>query len=374
MSNNGKDKAAEAKDDLAKIVRERNRLKEKIQASKPMAKTKDQEPASTATVTAKAAEPPPETPAPLPNDLFSPISSEPSAARAESCDTPPPPDLGPDTDTGSFSRASRRPRGTVNYVQPNLRDKMRRPTKDLVDAVGAEERLRQVNLRKEGGESSSVVIKQEEIADALPVWKTNDPKEIQRVREEPASPLSNKTGGSVMDLPGSVITERRRHSGDTSDPGKPSGAASAIAALTAGSHRAKRREEDKTSADTIGEDKTHEPMERPSIYDFTESSPDPGGYSSDKDLVEKSSKSMRSSRRHSSVPASSEQGPGSLSTSRRGERRRESLLGGRREGGGQGDEQQLSRTKSMLEIGAGTEDVALGRGERAANRRRSMML
>ncbi|KAL2051617.1 hypothetical protein ABVK25_008031 [Lepraria finkii] len=363
-----------------KIVRERNRLKEKIQASKPMAKTKDQEPASTAIVTAKAAEPPPETPAPLPKDLFSPVSSEPSAARAESCDTPPPPDLGPDTGTGSFGRASRRPRGTVNYAQPNLRDKMRRPTKDLVDAVGAEERLRQVNLRTEGGESSSVVIKQEEIADVLPVWKTIDPKEIQRVREEPASPLSNKTGGSAMDLPGSVITERRRRSvlpacnGDTSDPGKPSGAASAIAALTAGSHRAKRREEDKTSADTIGEDKTHEPVERPSIYDFTESSPDPGGYSSDKDLVEKSSKSMRSSRRHSSVPASSEQGPGSLSISRRGERRRESLLGGRREGGGQGDEQQISRTKSVLEIGAGTEDVALGRGERAANRRRSMML
>ena len=381
MSNNGKDKAAEVKNDLANIVRERNRLKEKIQATKPTAKTKDQEPASTATVTARAAEPPPETPAPLPNDLFSPVSSEHSAARAESCDTPPPPDLGPDTGTGSFGRASRRPRGTVNYAQPNLRDKMRRPTKDLVDAVGAEERLLQANLRTEGGESSSVVIKQEEIADALPVWKTNDPKESPRVREEPASPLSNKTGGSAMDLPGSVITERRRRSvlparnGDTSDPGKPSGAASAIAALTAGSHRPKRREGDKTSADTIGEDKTHEPTERPSIYDFTESSPDPGGHSSDKDLMEKSSKSIRSSRRHSNVLASSEQGPGSLSISRRGERRRENLLGGRREeGGGHGDEPQLSRTKSMLEIGASSEDVALGRGERAASRRRSMML
>ena len=329
----------------------------------------------------KATEPPPETPAPPPDDLFSPISTEPSAGRAESCDTPPPPDLGPDTRTDSFGRASRRPRGTVNYAQPNLRDKMRRPTKELVDAVGAEERQRQANLKADGGETTSVIVKQEEIADTLPVWKTNVPKEDQRVREEPTSPLSNKTGGTVMDLPGSVITERRRRSvlparnNDTSDPGKPSGAASAIAALTAGSHRPKKRGEDEISADITAEEEAQEPTERPSIYDFTGSSPDPGGHSSDKDLAEKSSKAMRSSRRHSSVPATSERGPGSLSISRRGERRRESLLGGKREeSGGHEDEAQLSRTKSVLDIGAASEDVVLGRGERAASRRRSMML
>jgi hypothetical protein len=258
---------------------------------------------------------------------------------------------------------------------------MRRPTKELVDAVSAEERLQQANLKTDSGETTSVIVKQEEIADALPVWKTNEPKEDQRVREEPTSPLSNKTGGTAMDLPGSVITERRRRSvlparnNDTSDPGKPSGAASAIAALTAGSHRPKKREEDEISADATEEDKAQEPTERPSIYDFTGSSPDLGGHLSDRDSIEKSSKVMRSSRRHSSVPATSEHGPGSLSISRRGERRRESLLSGRREeSAGYEDEPQLSRTKSVLDIGGASEDVVLGRGERAASRRRSMML
>ena len=45
----------------------------------------------------------------------------------------PPPDL-------CAARTSRRQRGSVSYAEPNLRDKMRRPTKDLVDAVGGDDK------------------------------------------------------------------------------------------------------------------------------------------------------------------------------------------------------------------------------------------
>ena len=41
-------------------------------------------------------------------------------------------------------RPSRRSRGAVSYAEPNLRDKMRRPTKELVDAV-AGERYRRIS-------------------------------------------------------------------------------------------------------------------------------------------------------------------------------------------------------------------------------------
>ena len=336
----------------------------------------------------KTVDPPPETPVP-PNDLFSPITSEPSADRRESRDTPPPTDLGPDTGTESFGRASRRSRGSINYAQPNLRDKMRRPTSELVDAVGAEERMRQANLaRTEREKSSSTMVKQEEDADALPKLKANDFTDNQRQREEATSPLSNRSTWSAADLPVSVITERRRRSAapsrnvDASDLHKLSGAASAIAALTAGSHRPKKREGEKSEPTPTGEGRSREHGERNSIFDFGGSSPSgDGGNADDTDGVEEPTKPIRSSsRRHSSVPASSEQGHGSLSISRRVERQRENVIKmGLVESSERAIDSQLARTKSVLDLGTAELDMASegpssGRGERAASRRRSMML
>lgn len=40
------------------------------------------------------------------------------------------------SDTMAGSRPSRRQRAVVSYAEPNLRDKMRRPTSELIDAVG----------------------------------------------------------------------------------------------------------------------------------------------------------------------------------------------------------------------------------------------
>lgn len=372
-----KDKVVEAKDDLTKIARERNRQKDTFRSKNPNI-AKDKEMATKDTGTKKPFEAPPETPAPPPSNLFSPVPSEPSAARPDSRDTPPPPDLGPDTGTGSFGRASRRPRGNVNYAQPNLRDKMRRPTKELVDAVGAEERARMAKAADDASEP--VIIKQEEDADTMPTWKTNAPKIDQRTRPEPTSPLGNKVGAA--DLPASVITERRRRTivpalkDDVIDPMKPaSGAASAIVALTAGIQRSKRREEEEPSGDIERREQIREPAERTSIYEFTGSSPvDPSGKDGNDAGHEELAKVTRSSRRHSSVPASSEPGKGSVMISRRGDRRRETLVAKQHRESIEIGEGQTSGTKSVLELGAGSEEAVVGRGERAASRRRSMMI
>lgn len=64
---------------------------------------------------------------------LSPSSPEPlPSIDAPRGDTPPPVDI---TSKGETSRPSRRNRTAVSYAEPNLRDKMRRPTKELVDAV-----------------------------------------------------------------------------------------------------------------------------------------------------------------------------------------------------------------------------------------------
>ncbi|EPE03193.1 shugoshin family protein [Ophiostoma piceae UAMH 11346] len=55
--------------------------------------------------------------------------------RNEGRDTPPPADI---SSQGEVSRPSRRSRTSVSYAEPNLRDKMRRPTKELFDAVAGE--------------------------------------------------------------------------------------------------------------------------------------------------------------------------------------------------------------------------------------------
>ena len=47
-----------------------------------------------------------------------------------------PPELTEMTETTATARPSRRRGAVVSYAEPNLRDKMRRPTKELIDAVG----------------------------------------------------------------------------------------------------------------------------------------------------------------------------------------------------------------------------------------------
>ncbi|KAI7166071.1 hypothetical protein KC352_g25949, partial [Hortaea werneckii] len=92
-------------------------------------------------------EPPPKTPA-APTDVFSPPPSEPSVCQASQPETragtPPPTDLSTLSTTstegggpaaGASGRPSRRARSAVNYAEPSLVAKMRRPGRGMVDAV-----------------------------------------------------------------------------------------------------------------------------------------------------------------------------------------------------------------------------------------------
>ncbi|KAH6608141.1 shugoshin [Trichoderma cornu-damae] len=74
---------------------------------------------------------------PVRESALSPPTSPAVAASLEGSrgDTPPPADI---SSSGEASRPSRRNRTTISYAEPNLRAKMRRPTKELFDAVAGE--------------------------------------------------------------------------------------------------------------------------------------------------------------------------------------------------------------------------------------------
>ena len=250
--------------------RERERVREKSIVSRPVhppGQQRDPKPTSTESTSALPTDLPPATPIHPNLDLFSPVSSEPSTACPDSRDTPPSLDLHVDNSTAATNgRASRRARGSVSYAEPNLRDKMRRPGKELVDAVGVDERVQRaasvkaetmegIEGEKMEGESEStaakpkvrtVVIKREEELEECGGLMNGECEQ----RAEPGSPLTAKIG-QVGSLPASVITERRRGisvppKGDELDATFPtrgdggtggSGSSSTIAALVAGTGR-----------------------------------------------------------------------------------------------------------------------------------------
>ena len=374
------------KQDLVKRIRERNQGRDKQNPTKVQKAVRAIEIPETREVA--SADLPPKTPI-LPGlDLFSPTTSDPSERRPELRDTPPPPDLGPDTGTGSFGRSSRRSRGSVSYAEPNLRDKMRRPTKDLIDAVGAEEKLRQAAANREGAfpsvqhEFERNKIKQEENNESQLMWKTNPLQESrsqqQRLQAERTSPLGKKANLPAADLPASVMTERRRRTStlarkedDGAAENPTSAAGTVIAALSGAPYKTRPEDDGSTTKDQAGTDDAHrQAADRVSIFDFTSSSPE---HPTDtKDDHEGPAKPMRVSRRHSSVPALADHGKGSITISRR---RRETLLG-KVDGSekAEGPEQKSTKGTSGSETAAVEGQGSLGRSERAASRRRSMMV
>ena len=384
-----KENGPKIKEDIVNRIRERNQGRNKHASSKAQKPVTEIEVSKA--VEATTVDLPPKTPV-LPGlDLFSPTASDPSERRPDLRDTPPPPDLGPDTGTGSFGRSSRRSRGSVSYAEPNLRDKMRRPTKDLIDAVGAEEKLRQAAANREGPFSSvepeldRTRIKLEEDNESHLMWKTKPLQESrsqqQRLQAEKTSPLGKKANLPAAELPASVMTERRRRTStvarkedDDARGNNSSGAGTVIAALSGAPYRNRHEDYDSTTTDAAVTDSAalREATDRVSIFDFTSSSPENaanlhGGQ-------EGPAKPMRLSRRHSSVPALSDHdGKGPITVSRR---RRETLLG-------KDDvlekvttkpEQTSTKDTIASKAAAAEEQGSLGRSERAASRRRSMMI
>lgn len=117
----------------------------------------------------------PKTPAPDMDDVMSPTSTEPSTKQRlprEMAVT----NSVEDVLNGSIGRGSRRARAPVNYAQPNLRDKMRRPGKELVGAVeGLVKSQNELDQDKSRSRSNSTGVE-----------RARDGK------SEPASPLRDK--------------------------------------------------------------------------------------------------------------------------------------------------------------------------------------
>lgn len=326
-------------------------------------------------------QPEPETPAAP--DIFSPSSSQPSTVR-ESRDTPPPPDLGPGSEG---QRPSRRARPAVSYAEPNLRDKMRRPTKDLIDAVSRDEKAHRgsgIKLEEEAP-STTVTIKAEPEADDD--WKRMPAASSATVEN---SPLSSKAPMSDT-LPSSITTHRKRRESILSqaeaDLSRTS-SGSAIAALLAENRRAKAAAREKAKENEAAKEKMKEEeatvttaMSKLDIYEFRGSSPNLED--AQPKLAKEEKTTSRVSRRLSSVPrdgaAQSESEASDMEGTRKAEgsttRRRQSTLG-LRNSSSTAESGKESETEKILKRANSTTGIAdaASRSDRISARRRSMML
>lgn len=228
------------------------------------------------------AEPEPERVAALEAHLLSPSPGPKS--QAESSDTPPPADI---SWKGETTRPSRRSRAPVSYAEPNLRDKMRRPTKDMVDAVSGEGKYRR---------SSNAPVDDAAATESLarPESTTENSYEKAPLALEapisalPASPLAQKSTVDGNALPSSVVTERRKRRSSVltkdsiavvDDQGTPSKSSDDSLDLS-------------ISSTTASDSSSHD------VYDFPSNSPDT---SSDANPSETAGRKLRVSRRVSTA-------------------------------------------------------------------------
>ncbi|PNP49125.1 hypothetical protein THARTR1_10199 [Trichoderma harzianum] len=134
--------------------------------------------------------------------LFSPGSLaadvSPEGSRG---DTPPPSDI---SSNGETSRPSRRNRTTISYTEPNLRAKMRRPTKELFDAVTGEGKYARRVSNYESALPESTKSKRETA--------------VSDIDNNPSSPLAAKHLATDV-LLSSVVTERRKRSSSIASKG-----------------------------------------------------------------------------------------------------------------------------------------------------------
>ncbi|KAK0108443.1 hypothetical protein ONS95_003246 [Cadophora gregata] len=320
-------------------------------------------------------QPEPETPAAIAD--FSPESSQPpSTARVESRDTPPPSDLGT---SGEAQRPSRRARGSVSYAEPSLRDKMRRPTKDLVDAVVPGQKSRSI-MKQEEPNTVTLTIKAEPEADDA--WKSMPAASSATVEN---SPLRNKNPGLEL-LPSSITTHRKRRESilnQTEPDASQTTSGSAIAALLAETRRVKAaaREKEKTSDKEAVLTKS---MANLDIYEFRGSSP--SSAAAPQLMTREDKAPIRVSRRHSTLsrdhPQQSDSEASDMEATKRSDsatsRRRQSTLGLRASSSDMATmkerEEDRSLKRSSSTNGMVDPGVGASRSDRISARRRSMML
>ena len=315
----------------------------------------------------------PETPASPPN-IFSPPTSQASTVRTESRDTPPPANLGSNNEA---ARPSRRARGAVSYAEPNLRDKMRRPGKELVDAVGADAKSSRISMSHldENANSTSDRVKSE--TEAEMDWKDMPPASTSTVEN---SPLRSK-GTLVEALPDTISTHRKRRESllqQSDSQNQPSSSGNTIIALLVENRKAKAVATDRSRD-------INRSLRRDTDSNLTAPLPILGARDT------KENKPISSSRRFSTLPRETsspeEHDSKEAERSRAGDmstsRRRQSSLGiksstsrpeiANRESGA--TDRALKRPTSTIELPTTTTTSATdSRSDRISARRRSMML
>ncbi|MCJ1283857.1 hypothetical protein MMC26_003188 [Xylographa opegraphella] len=436
------DKVGDIKKDLSRKSQAREHSRVKSSAPTPVCSILDVERVSTIVPMIEEISPPetdtvvlstlasivpPATPIYPDLNLCSPLSSQPTNSRPDTRDTPPPGDIQPDASSASLitatGRTTRRPRGSVSYAEPNLRDKMRRPGKELVDAVGADERLQRaagvkvedvpvgqssvgaygdvyishVQQRAEPAKIHTVRIKTEEGTEDYEGYPARYRQKALESRAEPQSPLSAKTA-AVEKLPSRVLMDRKKRVSEAQNSKDSegneiatvtktvastipsSGSSSAIAALLAGT----RTKQPNNLREDIGKRSKH--LEEgaktasavvPDIYDFQSSSvtkvkyPSVQARSSSSSSITESKPAdagerVRVARRSSSVTDIDGAAPYVKATtgSVRGRRRRETLS--------VAADNETTTEKASVEGGGKCEPGS--RAERAVARRRSMLV
>lgn len=260
------------------------------------------------------------TPAPPATDLFSPITSEPSARAAEARDTPPPSELSSISNTTEGGqRPSRRSRSAVSYAEPSLIAKMRRPDGKKVDAISglknrqhplnpsAERRSMSGSTRTSLNGSGSITIKREPVDDdsawkgaPRPVEEGSPLREKSTDQHPPAAEtvgdtISTSRPSSSATLSSVIASSRKRREQfdkrEDSPPGFPSEAppADSTAAAT-------------TTASDPSPSAIAKKMEELDLYDFKDSSSPASTNSATGTADGAAEKKKASHRRHSSVP------------------------------------------------------------------------
>jgi hypothetical protein len=293
-------------------------------------------------------EPLPKTPASF--DVFSPPASE-HAEGQQGRDTPPPADLSSISNTTEGGqRPSRRARSAVNYAEPSLIAKMRRPDKKMVDAVNGLQDPRKVMITssasaegKKRTATGTIKIKEEPSDDEPSAFK-NLPHTSSLSRESMGSPLRHRTTddhGSPRVSP-RESPSRPSPSGLLSDgdlTSRPQGISTLIA-----NSRKRREALDRRISPPLATDNqinaAAKKMEEMDLYDFKDSSSPASGY--DGSETAGSARAIASHRRHSSASKISSDANGGGSTTER-----------------------TSSTSAA---------TAIGHGARMSTRRRSMMV
>lgn len=156
----------------------------------------------------------PETPSADPGVVF-PGTPETRSTSEKPRDTPPPADI---SSYGEISRPSRRVRASVSYAEPNLRDKMRRPTKEMLDAVSGEGKYKRTSSAHHiASASASKATAEGEVTQSGPTSQlpaAEAAMENEAARRPPVmSPLLQKDSLKEVlsaGMAGNTVTEKRR--------------------------------------------------------------------------------------------------------------------------------------------------------------------